>query len=1201
MASISTRRHSVANHTGSPLRSLKPSKSQSLRQFTERHATEFAHLHEHEDESAREIRLAMEAASLEHARKVGREKRRSMASMSISFSNTNDNSLLSETVSLGQADGKENRPGSPDEQERQRILRAACKPLGLVERRHSKSASLTSIPTPLPMFTTPISNVIPRKPRPMSIATRPTSIRVSLFSPPTNQRAVSDPPPIRQANSGLSVLIECASNTSLSSSCRGSVEDLVESPTDYPTPAGTPEGNRSENPSTYSWATEFSGETSDLRTTAQYIRKSLDLPPEQEPTPTKIETRRKRIVALAHTVRQLEGVGSRDVEDPELYDKLEKAWNNSVVGNTDSISIIDSTGQSVGTSEGGIPETPFTPFTPLQQIQHKNTVQHASWLHDAPPTFEMTPREEEEAGTASISSHQNSDAASRVTGASRYSFASTLHDLAMDGGIQLGNRLMTEKAWMRMDEESRPLEQITLPSDSTIGGPYTPQTPVFPAGIRSGKEHEVYNQEIEVHEASVVTSGKTLRKAKGTVGRSTPDRTTEQVSSGWGLFGGWWRSAPSKLKDEEETQEGFHNGGEGIFTRRLEPAAIIQNRSSRPSSSILESPTLSMEEKREEEEIQEDEEEVLTEETRQSLSLNLYRNTWEKKQIQMKNDFPTHPLPISPPYTPPTRVTSSLKNQKNLEKEEKKNPKEFQNLIHSQQNSSMNLSTTLLPQNIEFRQCPPSPISLPSPSTPNNLPNPTVMVNQENQEIGDYQHQVVQVEIVQTKEVYSDSSVIYSYPYLSQIKPQDIPLPPSPMEKPTELPYMSETSHLPILTMIPASPPQNVNNRLPSRMSSLPSIPFPIPFQYSAPPAITITSETTSFGNLIRPLSIASTFTEESVGEEETEESMEMIMTGQEEDKVISDQSMEMSMINPANPMDSMGPVGKMEKEKMKGMDKTNSARCSSLAWSDIQPSNISATIVGKVMTKTGKKKGKGKGEVVRATLIFPDPARYSSYSALALDSPPLTPEGQNDESEYAAVETESPEGSLRSEEETPDRSPSRASKLETRVSQLPPQDKSLLTVPKRTRPMTSATLLSITSDRSPSPSPHLNMSETEKKPIYPKVLFWIGFIIPFVWIWAAWVIYPEKVNDIEATANGTRATIHIGDSPLDGRISRISKIEHGLTRREKLMRRYKEKQKRRWGKFWHEDKWVRRSRVASVVGSLGWVIIVVAVLVSIR
>jgi hypothetical protein len=305
-------------------------------------------LHQHSDDSLREKRLEAEKAELEYARQLGKEKRESVNSK----------------AQLPSENGK----------------KGGRRPLSLVAR-HTKG------------------NVGQEE-------GRRSSMPVALAPAIVHIRANSDGG--RRKNK---VSVHRGSDLVVVAETETPNLDLDEDM--------SPDTSISQ--SSYSWASQFSGETDELRTAAHYIKPEAEegeleeLADEEDDmnvTPKDGTTRRrKKIVALAHTVRQLEGVGSREAEDPAFYDTLVKAWNERPM-----------VGQSPYAPSTGDGQSPL-PFTPnLPNVRHSE---------------------------GSSQSHSLAYDDSVRSNSMRYSYASTLHDLATEGGIEQANRIFLAKPWLR--------------------------------------------------------------------------------------------------------------------------------------------------------------------------------------------------------------------------------------------------------------------------------------------------------------------------------------------------------------------------------------------------------------------------------------------------------------------------------------------------------------------------------------------------------------------------------------------------------------------------------------------------------------------------------------------------------------------------------------------------------------------------------
>ena len=155
------------------------------------------------------------------------------------------------------------------------------------------------------------------------------------------------------------------------------------------------ENDKSVAASSYSWASSFSGVTSDLRNSARYLITPSDDPvevldsPEQNIGDPVIE-RRKRIVHLARTTRQLEGSGHPPELEDGMLDDIREAWLTAPHRKAPAASPVDESDRSRSTM--------------------------------------------------------------------RYSYASSIHDLMLDGAVTQGERLMGQKAWLRASDMRAPAE-----------------------------------------------------------------------------------------------------------------------------------------------------------------------------------------------------------------------------------------------------------------------------------------------------------------------------------------------------------------------------------------------------------------------------------------------------------------------------------------------------------------------------------------------------------------------------------------------------------------------------------------------------------------------------------------------------------------------------------------------------------------------
>ncbi|WVQ74095.1 hypothetical protein IAR50_003681 [Cryptococcus sp. DSM 104548] len=445
-SSLSQRRSSLPVALSTPLPSTpstrRPRSSKtplSVQLFQEKHFSEFPHLYSIPDPDEQERLMEKEREALEEARRIGRFMRESMMAKGEEFvspvqtprrilrplSMSADKPFtLAEAAEISSPRKSRSSPFDPVEQlsEAHRgssddVNRRVPRPLSLLTGKPlvTPSARVTSPAQELQSGRRPLSLLSRRQleSRPMDI------VRVNEYTTSEISSANSLAPPVKydieqrtpdlstpmfsdtyspdptivtpgQAHIGLALEFQSPNG---------------ESAADEEEPSSS-EANTSNSfrNSSYSWATSFSGETEELRTAAQYVpsRASRENSVEKEEvlgTPDKAKQRRKRIVAIAHTVRQLEGIGSREVEDPTLYNKLAKAWNER---------------------PGVVPTEPI--WTPAEE----------------PPSLLPTPFSE-------VPSHISSGS----SGPFRYSLASSIHDLGEEGAVERGAQILSEKAWLK--------------------------------------------------------------------------------------------------------------------------------------------------------------------------------------------------------------------------------------------------------------------------------------------------------------------------------------------------------------------------------------------------------------------------------------------------------------------------------------------------------------------------------------------------------------------------------------------------------------------------------------------------------------------------------------------------------------------------------------------------------------------------------
>ncbi|WWC65469.1 uncharacterized protein I303_108087 [Kwoniella dejecticola CBS 10117] len=560
----------------------------SIRLFQEQHLNEFAHLHlsEHEQRTSeeREQMLAAEKEKLEEARQIGRAKRQTMAHHLVSSLDDKENmnsrngwrplSLLARRQPLTKPTTLlVNPPSQPSFQHQKR-------------RRYSNRTELV---TPTEIDTPDLSSHLPSE---IDI----NSPDLALVTPNQLELALgcSSPPPIP-----------------IKSEARREVKP------------GINDGNNSIQSSTYSWASSFSGETAELRTAAHYVppiseeRATPDNeegPEEVLDSPEKVKRRRKRIVAIAHTVRQLEGIGSRDVEDPNFYHQLVKAWNDRP-GNVQPVEAVWSPATTVNPSPPPIPPRPnqrgladpyLAPPTWLAPPSFNPLGSHDTVINGSPvPSSNLehhSPNPDDEQST-----NDHSDESCASSNPFRYSYASSIHDLAFAEALQHGNKLMNEKAWLKspLFDQGTWFDANT-PSAPLPAGQFS-MAPRVPSPTLA--ESPSKSSENDAESACVPTNTplqRTLRRQNDTVSRlkdrhqdpgfidapltlagpsqAGPSSAPPITTTNWGLgfLGNWLKD---ELKDETQPQQGFQYGEEGMTDYREQPDPIVNTRQNNSKTS----------------------------------------------------------------------------------------------------------------------------------------------------------------------------------------------------------------------------------------------------------------------------------------------------------------------------------------------------------------------------------------------------------------------------------------------------------------------------------------------------------------------------------------------------------------------------------------------------------------------------------------
>ena len=537
-----------------PLESAKRVLSAEL--FQRRHALEYAHLHSDADS----WELKAEESILAEERRIGRMRRERLSK------DENGQVKKGRALSVDGAGGN--------------------KPLSLVTKQEKGHArSLTEVGLGIDVLNRSPPQATKRRSRPNSFSggLRPLSLRSSLVTPGVQSR------PLRMSDGhGLEVLIERESSSS---------PDRDSS-----------EGDKSIATSTYSWATSFSGETTDLRTAAHYVP-SRAVTPEHETaldSPARKDQRRKRIVAIAHTVRQLEGVGSRDLEDPTFYTTLAKAWYERFDKAPPPQTILQSPAALPPTPAAQAP--PFVPDSESSNMALRRFNLPAggdpTGQSSSPPDPEFkTPAQGFEFSSINQDYPRPKSLATSVASRSvRYSYASTLHDLGVEGILQ-GSKLMNNKAWMRPksatgtpwggDFDAPPGLRIPSMEDSemnetswtsSLDSPFEfdHQMPARRLRRVDGVVERPIKQRVVSDEKEPLDSPKKL-PAEGEAGPSI---------CGTGFVNAWWDSTPNTAQptpiyEYNRGQEGFPFGEDGIIPLSSSPLSSQNKRKTTSTSSAI--------------------------------------------------------------------------------------------------------------------------------------------------------------------------------------------------------------------------------------------------------------------------------------------------------------------------------------------------------------------------------------------------------------------------------------------------------------------------------------------------------------------------------------------------------------------------------------------------------------------------------------
>lgn len=500
---------------------------QSVHLFQEKHATEFAHLYEYDDEAERERRLRQEQEVLEEARRVGRMMRESL-----------------KAKAKGQLEGRVH-------QGTQQCNGKGRRPLSLLSGRQLEFQS--------PALVRVSEYVTPGPPERTGLIP-PMKDDIEHLTPDLSTPILSDtysPDPTIVTPEQRSLGLEFQRSLA-----RESIHEE----------ASSSSADTSVQHSTYSWATSFSGETEELRVAAHYVPPQTPQEEEQDEdheeevidTPEKIKRRRKRIIAIAHTVRQLEGIGSREVEDPTVYQKLVKAWNER---------------------PGFVPQEPV--WTLEEQSKEERapevSTNSGAWLVPSrtpdPPANDLTQTQSH--SSSNPSAHNRSQMSSPF----RYSFASSVHDLVDDGGVERAAQILSEKAWLK----------TPLYGHDAFFGAHSPSNP-YPTssfqpkprarnsddsfeGVGSIQSHdEMSEEQIKIERTE---PKRTLRRIRTDISKLRAETTFVTLKDeaeagpsvppnfGLGFIGNWMVSGdngrPLEIRPEET---GFQQGEDGVEIKK---------------------------------------------------------------------------------------------------------------------------------------------------------------------------------------------------------------------------------------------------------------------------------------------------------------------------------------------------------------------------------------------------------------------------------------------------------------------------------------------------------------------------------------------------------------------------------------------------------------------------------------------------------
>lgn len=537
----------------------------SLRAFQEKHASDYAHLHvtDNDSDSVRRLKLEAEEKRLEEERRIGRAMRERLGK----GLGTQQPELVFQLPSIEQ-------PAAFGHAR----TRSAWRPLSLTGKRgpgHSRAQSQGTIA----LGTQPL--------RPMS--SRPKVARLSMAVLKTG-RSVSDSP--------------------MRTPTLDRVEEHDVSPlaqqqiTPEAADSGTHPADVSLNKSTYSWATSFSGETEELRAAAAYVpRLSLDDEVEEleerQATPDRTKSRRKRIVAIAHTARQLEGIGSREPEDPEFWPILERAWNErpgmEPAQHEEEDELDDDEEEATPHLEDESLELESyeedeSRLRPNASASGRQAPRQRNTLTDSPPDLDFrTPAMQDQSHVGEPSQAYIDDldySYSDESRSHRYSYASSLHDLGTEAHRQ-GVRLTDDRAWLHSSAQGRADGWQSRWSGAAGNWEAPPPLQTVPeqaAPVEKAEESGPQPKLDSPIRLPPLPGGRALKRVDGSVHQAG---LNSAGPSKWGLgfIGGWWAdpssapgpSAPqgtphvdqAEAETEDMTEVDFRSGEAGAHLAPL--------------------------------------------------------------------------------------------------------------------------------------------------------------------------------------------------------------------------------------------------------------------------------------------------------------------------------------------------------------------------------------------------------------------------------------------------------------------------------------------------------------------------------------------------------------------------------------------------------------------------------------------------------